>query len=73
MKVKQQLKQLKPYQPGKPIEEVKREYQLETVIKLASNENPYGCSSLVQQAITAELAHLALYPDGYSRALRDAR
>ncbi|MED0657608.1 histidinol-phosphate transaminase [Anoxybacillus ayderensis] len=72
MKVKQQLKQLKPYQPGKPIEEVKREYQLETVIKLASNENPYGCSSLVQQAITAELAHLALYPDGYSRALREA-
>lgn len=72
MRVKQQLQQLKPYQPGKPIEEVKREYGLETVIKLASNENPYGCSPLVQQAIIAELDHLALYPDGYSRTLRES-
>ncbi|MBW7649565.1 histidinol-phosphate transaminase [Anoxybacillus sp. ST4] len=72
MKVKQQLQQLKPYQPGKPIEEVKREYGLETVIKLASNENPYGCSPLVHDAIVSELDHLALYPDGYSRSLREA-
>ncbi|MCG3056750.1 histidinol-phosphate transaminase, partial [Escherichia coli] len=42
MKVKEQLLTLSPYKPGKPIEEVKKEYNLETVVKLASNENPYG-------------------------------
>ncbi|MBM7701732.1 histidinol-phosphate transaminase [Metabacillus iocasae] len=71
MKVKEQLLKLSPYKPGKPIEEVKREYKLESVIKLASNENPYGCSPLAKQAIAAELDNLALYPDGYSAQLRE--
>jgi histidinol-phosphate aminotransferase len=71
MKVKVQLQHLKPYQPGKPIEEVKREYGLETVIKLASNENPYGCSTKVKEAIARECEQLAIYPDGYARALRE--
>lgn len=44
MRIKEHLKQLKPYQPGKPIEAVKSEYGLDKVVKLASNENPYGCS-----------------------------
>ena len=35
---------VKPYQPGKPIEEVKREIGLQDVIKMASNENPLGPS-----------------------------
>ncbi|WP_110112962.1 histidinol-phosphate transaminase [Bacillus sp. CGMCC 1.16541] len=71
MKVKKQLLKLNPYKPGKPIEEVKREYNLKSVIKLASNENPYGCSPLAKEAITSELDNLALYPDGYSAQLRE--
>lgn len=60
------------YQPGKPIEEVKRELGLETVIKLASNENPFGCSPAVHEAIKREMANIALYPDGAARELTAA-
>ncbi|SDG45507.1 histidinol phosphate aminotransferase apoenzyme [Fontibacillus panacisegetis] len=52
------------YQPGKPIEDVKRELGLDEVIKLASNENPYGCSPRVRAAIESELSNISLYPDG---------
>ncbi|RAK22152.1 histidinol-phosphate aminotransferase [Anoxybacillus vitaminiphilus] len=71
MKVKSQLLQLTPYKPGKPIEEVKKEYGFEKVIKLASNENPYGSSPKAKEAILQSLNDLAIYPDGYSRALRE--
>ena len=54
---------LKPYVPGKPIEEVKRELGLEDVIKLASNENPLGPSPLAMAAVAAALPELNLYPD----------
>ncbi|WP_299088358.1 histidinol-phosphate transaminase [uncultured Metabacillus sp.] len=70
MQVKKQLLSLKPYQPGKPIEEVKKEFNLTKVVKLASNENPYGCSQKAKQAILDELDQLAIYPDGYSALLR---
>ncbi|QGQ46684.1 histidinol-phosphate transaminase [Metabacillus sediminilitoris] len=70
MQVKEQLLQLKPYQPGKPIEEVKKEFNLTKVVKLASNENPFGCSPKVKQAILDELEQLAIYPDGYAALLR---
>ena len=36
------LTDLRPYEPGKPVEEVQRELGLERVVKLASNEGPYG-------------------------------
>ncbi|WP_068775410.1 histidinol-phosphate transaminase [Paenibacillus sp. FJAT-26967] len=64
MQAKQQVLNLPVYQPGKPIEEVKRELGLTKVIKLASNENPFGCSSKAKEAILADLEHLSLYPDG---------
>lgn len=70
MQIKEQLLSLKPYQPGKPIEEVKKEFNLTKVVKLASNENPYGCSEKAKQAILDELDKLAIYPDGYSALLR---
>lgn len=70
MQVKKQLLGLKPYQPGKPIEEVKKQFNLTKVVKLASNENPYGCSPKAKQAIMDELDQLAIYPDGYSASLR---
>ncbi|MBS4162421.1 aminotransferase class I/II-fold pyridoxal phosphate-dependent enzyme, partial [Klebsiella pneumoniae] len=70
MQIKEQLKQLKPYQPGKPIEEVKKEFNLDTVVKLASNENPFGCSEAAKEALQTEIQQMQLYPDGYSAALR---
>lgn len=72
LKVKEQLLTLSPYKPGKPIEEVKREFNLDRVVKLASNENPYGSSALVKEAIAAEIENMALYPDGYAAELRAA-
>lgn len=64
MQPKQTIVHLPVYQPGKPIEEVKRELGLKEVIKLASNENPFGSSPKVKAAIEAELANLSIYPDG---------
>lgn len=55
---------LKPYVPGKPIEETEREYGLRNVIKLASNENPLGPSKLGMEAAAKALADLHYYPDG---------
>lgn len=46
------------------------EYGLEKVVKLASNENPFGCSQAAKDAAHQEIEQLALYPDGYSAALR---
>ncbi len=68
---KPQIVNLPVYQPGKPIEEVKRELGLEEVIKLASNENPYGCSPKARAAIEAEFANLSLYPDGSAAELTE--
>jgi histidinol-phosphate aminotransferase len=54
------------YQPGRPIEEVARELGLpaEGIIKLASNENPFGPSPLAIEALQKALAGLNQYPDG---------
>lgn len=55
---------LRPYQPGKPIEELEREYGVSNIIKLASNENPLGPSPKALQAMRGELEDVWLYPDG---------
>ncbi|MFA5087805.1 MAG: histidinol-phosphate transaminase [Candidatus Omnitrophota bacterium] len=55
---------IKSYVPGKPIDEVKREMGLKRVIKLASNENPFGPSPRVLRAIQQEAKELNRYPDG---------
>ncbi|HEY8206121.1 MAG TPA: histidinol-phosphate transaminase [Myxococcaceae bacterium] len=60
------IETLKPYVPGKPIEETEREYGITGVIKLASNENPLGPSPLAVRAIEAAARHVNLYPDGAS-------
>ncbi|GAB7387524.1 histidinol-phosphate transaminase [Bacillaceae bacterium] len=69
---KARIQGLLPYQPGKPIEEVKRELGLTDVIKLASNENPFGFSPRVREAIAQEIGLLHIYPDGASSELRSA-
>jgi len=60
------LKTLPTYQPGRPIEEVARELGLpaESIIKVASNENPFGPSPLALAAMQKALPGLSLYPDG---------
>ncbi|MET0263198.1 MAG: histidinol-phosphate transaminase [Rariglobus sp.] len=60
------------YEPGKPIEDVARELGLDpsTIIKLASNENPFGASPLAKAAAVRALDHGELYPDGGCVALR---
>ena len=60
------LEKLPVYQPGRPIEEVARELNLpaDSIIKLASNENPLGPSRLALAAMKKALAHANLYPDG---------
>lgn len=62
--VPEYIRSLIPYEPGKPIEEVEREYGISNSIKLASNENPLGPSPKALAAIRAKLDELHLYPDG---------
>ena len=66
------IQALKPYVPGKSIEEVKARYQVSQVTKLGSNENPLGASEKVVAAVRDALPRMSLYPDGSSRALREA-
>lgn len=63
---------LKPYEPGKPIEELEREYGIAGAVKLASNENPLGPGPLAMAAIRAALGSLHRYPDGSGYALKKA-
>jgi len=60
-----------PYKPGKPIEELEREYGIAGSIKLASNENPLGPSPLAVEAINDVLHNLHRYPDGRGFTLID--
>ncbi len=72
MWVPAELKKLVPYQPGKPIEETKREFGLSQVYKLASNENPLGPNPRVLEACKKVFSELHRYPDGASMDLRKA-
>lgn len=72
MRWKQQLLSLTPYQPGKSIESVKKQYGLDKIVKLASNENPFGCSNQVLEEIKNFPLSAALYPDGYASDLRSS-
>ncbi len=58
------IRGLAPYPPGKPIEELEREYGIFGSIKLASNENPLGPSPKALAAVSAALHELHRYPDG---------
>lgn len=69
---KEVLKELSPYQQGKQIEEIKAQYQLDQVVKLSSNENPYGFSEHVKEVLQNQLDLLHIYPDGYASKLRTA-
>jgi len=61
--VKKRILGIKPYKPGKPIEEVRRELGLKSIIKLASNENAYPPSKKITRAIEKNLKYLNRYPE----------
>lgn len=68
--VTKSIEQLRPYEAGKPIEELARETGVADAIKLASNENPLGPSPLAVQAAQAALTGLNRYPDAGQYLLR---
>ena len=65
MKFNKHIESIKTYEGGKPIELVVREFGIkpEDVVKLASNENPNGCSLKVQEGVKEIVANMAMYPD----------
>ena len=63
-RVPEYIRSLVPYTPGKPIEEVEREYGIKRAVKLASNENPLGPSPEAVKVLRERLAELHRYPDG---------
>ncbi len=65
------VRDLSPYEPGKPIATLAREYGLDDIIKLASNENPRGPSPRAVEAACAAAADVNRYPDGAGTALRE--
>jgi len=70
MLVRKNLLNVKNYEPGKPIEEVRRELGLREVIKMASNENPLGPSPKAVAAIRKNLGGINRYPDAASFYLK---
>jgi len=64
------VRTLAPYVPGKPIEELERELGITGIIKLASNENPFGPSPIALAAMHATLSDAWLYPDGSGYTLK---
>ncbi len=69
--VKEQVRGICPYRPGKPIAVLLKEKGLERAFKLASNENPLGSSPLALKAVREGLSQLNRYPEGSGPAVRE--
>ena len=69
--VPKHIKQLSPYQAGKSIEKVQREFGMSKIVKLASNENPLGPSTKVISAVEHSLRNINRYPDASGFELRN--
>ncbi|AYC28457.1 histidinol-phosphate transaminase [Paenisporosarcina cavernae] len=70
--VRKELATMQSYSPGKPIWELQKEYGIEEVIKLSSNENALGASPAAKDAIAQYVASIHRYPDAHTSLLRDA-
>ncbi|MBS4026044.1 MAG: histidinol-phosphate transaminase [Clostridia bacterium] len=70
--IREAIMAIRPYVPGKPVEEVKREFGLTDIIKLASNENPVGPSKRVIQAMKEACEKINYYPDAGGYDLKQA-
>jgi histidinol-phosphate aminotransferase len=66
------LDDIVPYEPGRPVEEVQRELGLARIVKLASNEGPFGPFPAAQEALQRVIPELNRYPDGGFFRLRQA-
>jgi histidinol-phosphate aminotransferase len=66
------IRQLSPYQAGKPIDELERELGISNIVKLASNENPLGPPQSVLDAVKAEAGDICRYPDSNGFELKAA-
>ncbi|MFO7318846.1 MAG: histidinol-phosphate transaminase [Clostridia bacterium] len=66
------LERIQPYVPGTSAEDARRLFGVHDAIKLSSNENPYGAGRLAREAAARAAGEIHLYPDGASRALREA-
>jgi len=71
IKVPEHITSIKPYVPGKPVEELERDLGISESVKLASNENPLGPSPLAIKAMRSGLKELNRYPDGSCYYLRN--
>ena len=71
IKAPEHISSIKPYVPGKPVEELERELGISESVKLASNENPMGPSPSAVTAIRNALKTLHRYPDGNCYYLKD--
>ncbi len=71
MKPNEYVRDLVPYLPGKPVEELQRELGITGAIKLASNENPVGASPKALKEVASKLADINWYPDGDSFHLKN--
>lgn len=71
-RVREEVMQLGKYVAGKPIEEVKREFGIDRVVKLASNENPLGTSEKVKKVMCQLLNEMNMYPDSSSYEFKQA-
>lgn len=69
--VRTAVRRMKPYVPGKPVEDVQRELGLHDLVKLNQNENPLGPSPRAVAAAQAALAQVHTYPEGTARRLRE--
>ena len=72
LNIPKNIAEIIPYPPGKPLEELEREYGIKDSIKLASNENPWGPSPKAVMAARETLSGLHRYPDGSSYHLTHA-
>jgi histidinol-phosphate aminotransferase len=63
---------LNPYQPGKPLSELEREYGITDAVKIASNENPAGISDKITRFLKENINELSRYPDGNGFELKTA-
>ena len=70
--MKEIIRTLKPYIPEEPAEAVKERLGIDRLVRLSANENPYGTSPLVREAILSYVTHndANYYPDGNATDLR---
>lgn len=72
VRVRSAVEALVPYEPGKPADELRRELGLDSIVKLASNEGPYGPFPAARAALESGIDELNRYPDGGIYRLREA-